>query len=418
MAGTTVDLLGTLFVNYLPGVTETLRVDSSARRIPLGTKKWEGSQLQWTLHVGHNEGVGAVGDGGPIPTPSYQRHVSANIKRKYVTASAQISDGALATAKTSRHAAEKVVDTELKRLFDVIHKHDSYFFTRDGSGVVTLLGADPNPSGGTISVDDARGLWDNCRYVVHDSTSVPGTPVTHYEFVVTSTARALTTAQQATVTVTPTTANTTAAADDYVVWKGGLSGDSFGLNPAGLDKMIDDDTSATFQGVTTSTYTRYTSPVLDANSTSLTMSLLHRMMAMIAQESGKNVGRGEYSVVTNNWSMRKFNELSDDAVRITPMTSTIGSKAMSFTSAFGQFTLEPLWDAPYGKMFFVDRKQISRAVQRELGWRKSDGGGILTKSSNSLVYTADLLEILDFCIDDRRSCGKIENLSETIDTAY
>lgn len=414
MAGVTIDDFGASFIHYLPGVVETLKQTSKPRSIPLGKMKWEGSQLQKYVHVEMNPAIAAVADGGALPTAKRQNYVASNVKRKFITGSVQLSDGILNNASTTKHAAIRVMDSELKGLYKGIHRFESFFFTRDGTGTVSPLGS---TTGGAaaITVDDARGMWDTAEYSIRDASSPYTTHVA--SMTVDKVARAYSSGA-ATVTMTGTVAASGQAADDLVVWKGSASSDSWGLLPAGLDRLINDGTTGTFQNVNLATYPRYTSPVLDASSTTLTPSLLRRMMAMIAQESDTTVGRGSHTVCASNWDMVNFSELYESELRITPSTKTVGIDAPSFISPFGEFTLEPMWDAPYGKIFFVDRKQISRAVQKELDWRRSDGGGILTKSSNSLVYTADAVEIVEYFIEDRRCCGKIENLAVTVDTAY
>jgi hypothetical protein len=418
MAGVSIDDFGASFIHYRKGVIDTLNHYSNARKIPTGKLKWEGSELQKHVHVELNPAIAAVGDGGALPAAKKQTYAVANAKRKFIVGSVQVTDGILNNAKTTKHAAVRVVDSELKGMMKGIHKFENFFFTRDGTGVVGDLGSDADPvTDGVITVSDARGLWDTGTYQVHDATSTASTPVKHYSFEVDKVARALT-GGEATVTTTNYGLVGTAAQNDFIVWKGNSSSDSFGLLPMGLSGMINDGTSGTFQNINMGTYPRYTSPVLDASSSTLTPSLLRRMMAMINQESMTKVNRKSYTVLSSVWDMVNFSELYESELRITPGTSTVGVDAPSFVSPFGEFTLVTDGDSPYGTMFFIDRKQITRAVQKELDWRKSDGGGILTKSSNSLVYTADCVEICEFFIDDRRSCGKIENLAVTIDTAY
>jgi hypothetical protein len=57
-------------------------------------------------------------------------------------------------------------------------------------------------------------------------------------------------------------------------------------------------------------------------------------------------------------------------------------------------------------------------VQAELDWRKSDGGGIFERSNNFLGYFANAVEISELFMDQRNRCGKIEDLKQTIKSAY
>lgn len=416
MSGASIDDFGASFIHYLPDVIKQLNISSPAREIPLGKVKWEGSRLSKHVHLTRNPAIASVGDGGALPDAGKNGYEEAYIKRKFIVGSVKITDGQLVNAASTKHAAVSALKSELEGLTDGIRAYESFFFTRDGTGIVATLGADADPSGGTITVSDARGMWRNAKFGVHDTTSTPTTPVKHYNFTVSKVARAPSSGE-ATVTVTDAGAVGSAATGDYVVWKGTSDTDSFGLLPTGLDKLIDDGTSGTFQNINLSTYPEYTSPVLTANST-LSPSLFRRMLAMIAQESRTQVSKSTHSVITSMFDTVAFSEMYESELRITPDTKTVGSKYMSFATPYGEFELRHLWDAPYGKIFFVHRKEITRATQKELHWRKSDGGGIMTKASNALYYTADATAIYDYMIERRSSCGKIEGLTVTKDTMY
>lgn len=419
MAGVSIDDFGASFIHYLPDVIKQLNTSSPAREVPLGvaTKKWEGSRLSKFIHLSQNPAIASIGDGGALPVAGKNGYEEAYIKRKFIAGSVQITDGQLRNAASTKHAAVSALKSELEGLMDGIRKYESFFFTRDGTGIVATLGADADPvTTGVITVSDARGIWRNAKYRVHDDTSTPTTPVTHYSFTASKVARAPSSGE-ATVTTTDYGLVGSAATGDYVVWRGTSDSDSFGLLPTGLDKLIDDSVSSSFQNISLSTYPEYTSPVLTANST-LSPSLFRRMLAMIAQESRTPVSRSSHTVITSMFDTVSFSEMYESELRITPDTKTVGSKYMSFATPYGEFELRHLWDAPYGKIFFVNRKEITRAVQQELEWRKSDGGGIMTKSSNAAYYTADALAIYEYMIERRSSCGKIEGLTVTKDTMY
>jgi hypothetical protein len=207
------------------------------------------------------------------------------------------------------------------------------------------------------------------------------------------------------------------AQGDYITWNSGnLS--AYGKAWTGLDKLIDDATG-TFQSVNVTTYPRYTSPVLDNGGSArpLTPTLFRQMLAMIKQESGQDAGR-DIVVLTSLWDGINVEELYEGEVRITPDTSTVGLVMPTFQTVLGRVKVMTDPDTPYGKMYFIDRNEISRAVQAELDWRKSDGGGIFERSNNFLGYFANAVEISELFMDQRNRCGKIEDLKQTIKSAY
>jgi len=402
---------GASFIKYLPGVTMTLNMTSPARQIPLGKVKWEGDRLLKKVHVQLNTAITSVSDGGSIPVAGKQTYVDSEAYRKFCVAAAQVTDGILRNAATTENAAITVTKSELETLLKSVRMYENFMFTRDGTAVVATLGA--TTSGATITVSDGRGFWDNQTYELRDAT----TPTTIYDsFTVSKTARALTNGE-ATLTLASTLASSGQSTGSYISWKAGDDA-AYGKVWTGLGKLID-DASGTFQSVSTTTYPRYTSPVLDNGGTKrpLTPTLFRQMLAMIKQESGQDANR-DITVLTSVWDGINVEELYEGDVRITPETKTVGLVMPTFQTALGKVSIMTDPHAPYGTMFFIDRNEISRAVQADLDWRRSDGGGIFERSNNFLGYYANAVEISELFIDQRNRCGKIKDLKVTAKTAY
>lgn len=409
-AGVGIQDYGALFIKYLPGVTKTLNNTSPARQIPLGKVKWEGDRLLKKVHVSRNTAITNVSDGGAIPTAGKQSYVDSEAYRKFIVGSVQVSDGILNTAASTQNAAISVTKSELEGLMESIRKWENYQFTRDGTAKVATVGA--TASGSTFTVSDARALWDNKTYEIRTAAS----PTTvNNTFTVSRVARALTNGE---ATVTPVaTLPAGSTTGDIITWGSGFDS-AYGKGWTGLDKLID-DSSGTFQSVSVTTYPRYTSPVLDNGGTArpLTPTLFRQMLAMIKQESGQEASR-DITVLTSVWDGINVEELYEGEVRITPDTSTVGLVMPTFQTVLGKVTVMTDPDSLFGTMFFADRNEISRAVQAELDWRKSDGGGIFERSNNFLGYLANAVEISELFIEQRNRCGKIKDLKVTVKTAY
>lgn len=410
-----IDTFGANFIHYMPGVIEILNDEVNAKRLTKGkVKDWEGVKLTKAIHVKRSSAIAAVADGGAIPPSSQQTYVFMEAYRKFVYGSVGITDGQLNNAESTKNAAIRVVDSELRGLINGIKNFTNYVWTRDGTGIWTLMGA--TASGATFTVDDGRGLWDGASFSILDAT----TPTTvHDTFTVSRVARAYNnTLYSATVTPTATLAASGQAADDYVTWGTG-SYRAYGKVITGLDALID-DAASTFQGVDCSTYNRYTSPVLDNSGTrrDLTPSLLRRMLSMLVQEGGKLAD--DMVCVGNVWLLEKFDELNEQAVRLTPDSTVTGQATPNFQSSQGKITLECDKDAPYGKMFFVSPKEITYAVQKELHWRPQGdkNGSVFARDDANGRYTATCMEQAEQFIEARNRCGKIEDLNETVGTAF
>lgn len=408
-----IDDFGALFVKYLPGVIESLNNSCPARQIPLGNLKWEGDNLQKSVHVKRNVGLTMTVDGGAIPVSGKQTYVFAKALRRFLVGSVKVTDGILATAATTANAAISVTESELTGLLDNMRTLENFFWTRDGSGMVANCGVDvtATAAGDTFTVDDARGLWDGQDYEVRTSGT---STIVVASVQVRSTARTPTAAGEFTVTCEGSM--TGAAAGDDIYWK---TGNMSAYNRAitGLDKLIDDATG-TFQNVNVTTYPRYTSPVLGNSGTKrpLTPTLFRQLLAMIKQESG-NDASSDLTVLTSVWDMLNHEELYEGELRLSPTDRVGGLDIPTFQSSFGRFSVMTDPHAPYGTMFFIDRSQITYARQKELSWRGGDKG-IFQRDDNNLGWSATALSIGELFIEDRRRCGKIEDLKVNAKTAY
>lgn len=408
MAGVGISDFGASFVDYLPGVTESLNNTVTMRKYARKDYNWEGNNISFFVHVARNHAVGNIEDGGAFPVADKQDYVEAQAFRRFLVGSVQITDGALANAATSKRAAVDVVTSELRGMLEGMAKYEEFMSYRDGTGVVGLVGTDV--SGTTWGATDARLLWDGQTYEVRDAAAI-GTQ--HGTVTITSVARALDANNQFAVT-SSAALPAAAVATDYLVWPGAVN-----RAISGLDLMVD-DAATTFQNINTTTYPRYTSPVLDNSGTNrpLTPTLFRRMLAMVKQESGGSEPVKGITVITNNWQGIEVEELYEPVLQITPDTKSVGVNAPKFHSSFGTITIETTHDAPFNTMYFVDFSQIYRAVQKELDWRRDKAGGIFQRSDQSAVWRATALESCEYFIKQRNRCGKIEDLSETSATAY
>lgn len=408
MAGASIDDLGTLMIDYLPDVTETLNNVVTLRSLVKNDYKWEGKNIQFFIHVARNHAVGNIQDGGAFPVPDKQDYVEAKAYRRFLVGSVQCTDGSLATAATSKRAARDTATSELRGMMEGLAKYENFMAYRNGTGVVGRLGTDI--TGTTIGVTDARLLWDGQTYEIRDASDIS---TLHGYMTVSRVERARDANGDAQVVITASLPSG-AAATDYIVWPGALNNAI-----TGLDSLID-DAATTFQNINTTTYPRYTSPVQDNSGTNrlIDPNLFRRQLAMIKQESGDMKKSINMKVFTTVWESIETEELYESQLRIEPDTKTAGLSVARFASSLGNIDIIPDADAPYNKMFFADTSKIYRAVQKELDWRRNGDGSIFTKSSQNAVWRAEALEICEYFIKERNTSGKIEDLLETISTSY
>jgi hypothetical protein len=411
MPGVGISDFGASFIYYLPSYVKTFNTNSVIRNIPLGKVKWEGEKGVKKVQVSRNTAITSGVDGGAIPPAGKMTYVESEFYRKFKYGSINLTDGVMENAKTTKNAAISVMDSEMRGLMDGIKSYEEFMFSRDGTGVVALLGA--TASGATFTVDDARGLWDGQDYEIRSQTTP--FPILN-SFVVSSIARARTAGES---TVTPSVALGALGQiqNDLIVWKSGAYS-AWGRAITGLEALID-DTAVTFQGVNVATYPRYSSVVMNGGGATQnqTPQLFRQMLAALAQEQGED-SVGNLLVYTSVWDSKNFEEMYEGELRIAPDTKVGGIAIPTFQSSFGKFSVLTAPMCQYGEMFFIDRTQISHPTQKELDWRPGGTAGIFNRSDSFAGYTATAIEISDLFIEDRRTSGKLQNLAVTVGTAY
>lgn len=405
MAGVNVDNAGIGYLHILPGVTESLNHKSKARNLIRQNYNWKGTHLEHKLHTARNHAVKFMSDGGTFPVADKQDYVSMKVGRKIVGGSIQLTDAEMATYGSSREVAIDAVTSEVEGLMKNILKFENFFFFRDGTGVVATV--QTGSTGTTLLVNDARGLWDGATYQIYDTTLA----TLRGSITVTSTASALTASGFATVTTSSLPAGTVAT--DKVVWDGALN-----IAYTGLSALID-DASTTFQNVSTSSYPRFVSMVLDNSGTArdLEPALFRQVMAGVFHKTGDDLPVDGLSCIGTAWQLANLDELYEADLRLMPSDTTSGVATPAFQSSLGKVKMSADSDAEYGKLLLADLSQVYRGVNKSLDWRR-EKGEIFKRSDTSAVWTATAIEVAEMYIKSRNSSGKIEDLNETKKTAY
>ena len=220
------------------------------------------------------------------------------------------------------------------------------------------------------------------------------------------------------VTPTATLAALGQAETDGLYWNpGGIQ--SYGNALTGLQALIDDATTGTFQGINLATYPEYASVVLDGGGSTQTMStsLIRRMLAALTHRKNSQ-GEKNLVVATSTWDGVTFEELFEGNLRTIPSTKIGGIDVPTFQSSFGKFSLQTEAYAPFGEMYFIDRNELSMPQQVPFDWVREAGGGVLRASHELAAYTGIAFGMYDLAVHNRACMGKITNLTYTPEIAY
>src|SRR3972149_1905048 len=105
---------------------------------------WGGREVQQTIHIGRNRGVGAYSEMGAVPAAGQQEYATARIPMRYIGGRIQLSAQVMKASQGPRHAAASVAVQHPVQL-------------GDGRGVLAFVNGDPS-TGTTITVDSPHGV--------------------------------------------------------------------------------------------------------------------------------------------------------------------------------------------------------------------------------------------------------------------
>lgn len=212
-------------------------------------------------------------------------------------------------------------------------------------------------------------------------------------------------------TTITTSASVSTTTGDYAVAAG-----SWNQAPNGLAKIVDDGTQSSvyFQNINRTDHPKYSAQVLSAQSTSLSLSIMRRMLGYrMMQARGENKGKfqiwsneSQWSVIASlGWPMKRY-EGSNYAAKF-------GFKSIEFEG--NPWTTEV--DAPLDKVWFMDFDKVWKFTNTDWQWDETTGSIWVRIPSSTVGYNmADKFEGYYFKIEeygspDPRMSGVITSLS-------
>jgi hypothetical protein len=427
---------------YRKAIVEAVRKDEGQfNKIP----KIEGNTdvYKWMMQVTDVTSLGNAVEGQIFPTPVAPIALQPFVGYKVFNAAIQLTDVVLALAKgdaTSFMAAGEYLIKSATRA-SLRYREGTHYL--DGTNIVGVLGGTVTVATTTMTVNGydavvtARStdrtsvnamLWPNATYDIIDQTTLLSkgsvTVVKQLAPVTSDTLGAFTIASPG----FPASCNT----GDLIAWTG-----SYGLGYEGLSSLIDNDISGTYQGVdftATPQAAVWVSTVLGNGGTlrALTPSIFFQAQQGAADKmlgAAKGGSPTELEYLANTAMAQQFYNMYNvggiaanvtsagtnvysSPMRITPETSKVGQPSLTFTSPFGDVKLNLRYHCPQQTVFGVDYSQLGFIVSKELGWRPGVEN-MFTPSQSAAVRTAQLYEVGQVAVFERRHMIKINDLSYT-----
>lgn len=384
--------------------------------------------------------LGNTVEGANFRTPNAPVVLQPFVGYKVFECPIELTDVVFALAKGDRGSIRSATQHLIKSALGQSMRYREIMHYLDGTGVVGVLGGTVTAGTTTMTVGayDAtagrstdrtgiqQGVWPGAVYDVYSAAGA---------FIGEVTVASQSDPSGATGIFTLAAPGFPAGVSvgDLLVWKG-----SYGIAYDGLNNLVDNDVSGTFQGITFSSNplaNAWVSTVSAAGGTprTLTPSLFIRALQGIFGATG-NSGDSNFDAgmtaaglqvlanpalaeqitglyqVTTAAANSAATSASPNLVRGTPETKKWGNGSLSLATPFGDLTVKLKNNCPNSQCFGVDYSQIKFVESMPLDWRPGLDR-MFNPSQIGAVRTAQLYEVGIPIIEDRRTSFKISDLT-------
>jgi len=375
MAGTTLTTLDSILkTQYLGPIREQLNSSSILySRLEKNEDSVVGKNFTIPLHYGRNEGVGARGEGGTLPTAGNQSYKECIVPMKYQYGRIQLTGPTIKAAKSNEGAFVRAVDSEMRGLERDMKSSMNRQAFGDGTGAIAVCASASTTS---ITVDSTAKL----RVGMPVDILVTSTGATTAGVVGTSVA-SITSATVFVVAAAPATPGS--IDNTYSVYVAG----SRTKEMMGLAGIV--SATSTLQGLDVSTYPWWVANV-QANGGSaraITDSIIQKAIDTLEANSS-----GMCTAMYTSFGVRRAYQANLTALKQIVNTQDLvgGYKAISYMGgAHGAIPIICDKDAPANKIFCVDEDELAIYRLADFDWMQEDGA-ILSRVSGVDAYEAVL----------------------------
>ena len=375
MAGSTLSTFDAILkTQYLGAIREQLNNTCALySRLEKNEDSVVGKNFTIPLHYGRNEGVGARGEGGALPTAGNQSYKECIVPMKYQYGRIQITGPTIKAARSNEGAFLRAVDSEMRGLEKDMKSSMNRQAFGDGSGVLATCAS---ASTVNITVDSTAKL----RVGMPIDILVTTTGATTAGVVATSVSSITST----TVFVVATAPATPASIDGtYSVYVAG----SRNKEMMGLGGIV--SATSTLQGLDVATYPWWVAAVQANGGTKRAISDSIIQTAIDALGSNSN---GTCTAMYMPKGVRRAYValLKADHQIVNSLDLKGGFKAISYVGGDqGEIPIIADKDAPANKIFCVDENELQVYRLADFDWMQEDGA-ILSRVSGVDAYEACL----------------------------
>lgn len=328
-----------------------------------------GLGVKFVAHVGRNTGIGARGEDEDLPEAGNQQYVDGQTGLKSFYGSVRLTGQVMAQASQNYQTFADVTSEEIERIRDDIAKDQNRQIFGDGTGTLAKVASDATADT-VVVLDSVKYLHVGMRVDVltlaslGDAVPTPGHAGGYATITFINKATKSVTFDKAVTAVTGSAvvrSNSTASAQ-VNNWKKEWSG--FGALISATSALHGIDPSVT--------------PAWAAHETDISVGGVPQQITeedMIGMVTGIAEDGDKPDVIwTDHGSWNGYWKALEDRRRyVNKVDLQGGNKALGFATEFGDLPFKADFDAPEGKMWFVNQKKINLNTNRGWEWIDEDG---------------------------------------------
>ena len=347
-----------------------------------------GKNFTIPLHVGGNEGIASVAEGGTLPAAGNQQYKEVIVPQRYIYSTIELTGPTIKATKSNAGAFVRAIDSEMKGAAKDFKRQLNRMFWGDGAGILSVTGT--TTASTTVVVAGTKYIRPGMVIdVLVASSGATGTGAV---------GRTVLSVASATTFVISGAAITTD--NTYAVYLGG----SRNIEVMGLAGIV--SATSTLQGLDPATYSWWAASVL-ANAG--TPRAITEALMQTGMDTTETASDGTVKAILTSFGVRRAYQALLTTKRQYENTMDLkgGKKALDYNG----LPLIADKDAPAGKMFFLDTDYLKVYQLSDIDWMQEDGA-ILSRVAGKDAYGATLYRYLELGCSSRNSQTLLSDITE------
>jgi hypothetical protein len=331
-----------------------------------------GLGVKFVAHVGRNTGIGARGEDEDLPEAGNQQYVDGQTGLKSFYGSVRLTGQVMAQASQNYQTFADVTSEEIERIRDDIAKDQNRQVFGDGTGTLAKVKTANTSAAATLALDNVKYLHVGMRVDVLLAASLTNavpTPAHTAGYVtitgINKTTKVVTFDRNLATSVTVGSAvvrSNSTSSSQVNNWKKEWTG--FGA-------LINDTTS--LHGIDPATTPAWAAHTKDISVSSVAQQITEEDMIGMVTDIAEDGDKPDV-IWTDHGSWNGYWKALEDRRRyVNKVDLEGGNRALGFATEFGDLPFKADFDAPEGKMWFVNQKKINLNTNRGWEWIDEDG---------------------------------------------